>query len=80
MKIIRIFYSLIAPIIISGLLVIGIGWEESLDLEIAEHRLIGLFFIAAFLWLMNRWTSCFEQYTVRTNHEKFDADKRKTNR
>lgn len=79
MKIIRMFYSLITPIIVSALLVIGIGWEESLNLLPGEHRMIGFLFVIVFFLLMNFWVSSYEQYSIRTKDEKINADKRKTN-
>ncbi|GAP13679.1 hypothetical protein LARV_01434 [Longilinea arvoryzae] len=73
MKTLRVLLGWAPPIILAGIFLGGLFWEEKLKINLTDHKLVAIGFLLIFFYLLNRWIDLSERnYLASRNLNKDD--------
>lgn len=73
MKTLRVLLGWVPPIILAGIFLGGLFWEEKQKITLMDHKLVAIGFLLIFFYLLNRWIDLSERnYLASRNLNKND--------
>lgn len=73
MKTLRHFLLWVPPILLAGIFLGGLFWEENLKVNLVDHKLIAISFLLVFFYLLNRWIDLSEKNYLASKHLEKDS-------